>query len=299
MSSQSFQKFMQLMEGEREDLQKRCETLEGVRTSLKFFEGRYPVPDDVTVDSVDAGGVPAEWVSAPSARDDRIMLYIHGGCYISGSPRTVRECCARLSAASACKILSVDYRIAPENPYPAALDDVMNAYEWLLTSGHDAKNIVIAGESAGGGLTFATLMRIRDEGRLPMPALGVPISPWIDMTLQHESLKRNLGRDIATVEPLAMGAQLYVGDSDPKGPYVSPLFGELGALPPLLFQVGGGEVLLDDSIAIVHKAREAGVDVTFEVWPDMVHIWHWYAGHIEEGAEAIQAIGTYVNERMG
>jgi monoterpene epsilon-lactone hydrolase len=227
-----------------------------------------------------------------------VILYIHGGCYISGSPVTVRECCARLARAAAAKVLNVDYRLAPEHPFPAALDDVLAAYEWLLKTGYNASNIVIAGESAGGGLTIAALMKIRDDGRLPMPALGVPISPWVDMTLQHKSLKCNLSRDIASTVPLEIGARLYVGDSDPRGPYVSPLFGNLAGLPPMLIQVGGGEVLLDDGLAVAHEARRQGVDMTLEVWPEMVHVWHWYATEVDEGREAIESIGDFIKRRL-
>ncbi|MEM8987410.1 MAG: alpha/beta hydrolase [Pseudomonadota bacterium] len=298
MASESFRKLMASMDEAKEIRESLSQHLEGVRQLMATLDDRYPLPEDVTVTPVDAGGVPAEWVTAPSSRSERVLLYTHGGCYISGSPVTVRECCARLAIASDCKVLSVDYRLAPEHPFPAALDDVLLAYDWLLQSGYEANNIIIGGESAGGGLTIATLMKIRDDGRLPMPALGIPISPWIDMTMQHESLKRNVGRDIASTVPLEIGAKLYVADGDPQNPYVSPLFGELNGLPPLLIQVGGGEVLLDDGIAISHKARQAGVDVTLEVWPDMCHVWHWMASELDEGDEAIKAIGAFIKTRL-
>lgn len=298
MASESFRVFMERMDREADVRERFSNTLENVRLMMKSFDGRYPIPEDVVVSPVTIAGVPAEFVEAPGAQAGRVILYAHGGCYISGSPLTVREFCGRLSRAAHARVLSVDYRLAPEHPFPAAVDDLLTAYEWLLNEGIRSENVVIAGESAGGGLTFAALMRIRDDARLPMPALGVPISPWIDMTLTNATLTRNVGRDIASTVPLHLGAQHYVGSSDPRGSYVSPVFGDLRGLPPLLIQVGGGEVLLDDAIAIAHKAKLAGVDVTFEVWPDMCHVWHWFASELDEAREAISSIGAFINERL-
>jgi monoterpene epsilon-lactone hydrolase len=296
--SESFRAYMRMMDKYKEIRDRYSQSLEDVRLAIKSFDGHFPLASDIKVEPVDAGGVNAEWVTSSESRSERVILYTHGGCYISGSPLTVRECCSRVARAAEAKVLSLDYRLAPEHPFPAALDDVIAAYTWLLESGYQARNIVISGESAGGGLTFAALMKIRDDARLPMPALGVPISPWIDMTLQHKSLKCNVSRDIASTVPLEIGARLYVGSSDPRGPYVSPLFGDLAGLPPLLIQVGGGEVLLDDGIAIAHEARRQGVDMTLEVWPEMVHVWHWYATELDEGREAIESIGEFIKRRL-
>lgn len=296
--SESFQRYWRTREAEKPYRDMISDTMENVRRGIASFDNRYPLGDDITVTPVDAGGVPAEWVVAANARDERVILYIHGGCYISGGPSTVRECASRIGRASDARVLNIDYRLAPEHPFPAALDDTVAAYRWLLETGVEAKNVILCGESAGGGLTIAALMKIRDDGQLPMPALGVPISPWIDMTLDHKTLTTNVGRDIASTMPLHIGARMYVGDSDPKGPYVSPLFGDLTGLPPLLIQVGGGEVLLDDGIAIAHRARRQGVDVTFEVWPHQTHVWHWFATELEDAAQAIDAIGTYIKTRM-
>lgn len=296
--SESFQNYMRARDAEKDIREKFSQTLEHVRLSIASFDGRYPLGDDIAVTPVDSGGVRAEWVVPANAREERVILYIHGGCYVSGSPTTVRECASRIGRAADARVLNIDYRLAPEHPFPAALDDTLAVYRWLLTEGYDAKKIILAGESAGGGLTIAALMKIRDAGDLPMPALGVPISPWIDMTMDHKTLTTNVGRDIASTTPLFIGAKLYVGEGDPKGPYVSPLFGDLTGLPPLLIQVGGGEVLLDDGIAIAHKARREGVDVTFEVWPHQTHVWHWFATELEDAAQAIDAIGDYIKTRM-
>lgn len=296
VASASFRKLWADFESVAEVRERYSQTLEGVRMLMSSFDNRYPLPEGVQVEPVDAGGVPAEWVVAPEADPDRVLLYTHGGCYISGSPVTVRECCARLSRAAEARVLSVDYRLAPEHPYPAALDDTLAAYQWLLTSGYKAGNIVISGESAGGGLTIAALMKIRDSG-LEQPAAGVPVSPWIDMTLSGQTLTRNRGRDLASTSPLALGAEMYVGKGDPRDPYASPLFGDLANLPPMLIQVGGAEVLLDDGIAIAHKARQAGNDLTFEVWPEMIHVWHWFSSELDEGRQAIESIGRFVKAK--
>lgn len=298
MASTSFQTFMRKFEEVRPQVEAQSQTVEDVRSALAFFEGHYRLAEDVVVEAVDCNGVPAEWVSVAGSRTDRAILYIHGGCFISGSPVTVREFCSRLACAAGFRVLSVDYRLAPEHPFPAALDDVLTAYAWLVASGLKGEDIVIAGESAGGGLTFSALMQLRDTGELPMPALGVPISPWIDLSLGHKSLRTNVLRDVASTRPLHLGAEHYAAETDVRHPLISPLFGDLSGLPPLLIQVGGGEVLLDDALAIAHKARRQGVDVTLEVWPDMVHIWHWYASRIDEGAEAIAAIGAWIDRRM-
>lgn len=297
MASKSFRELMKQHDAVKEVRERFSKTIEHVRLSIASFDGRYPLAEDVTVTQVDAGGVPSEWVVSGDAIDDRVVLYIHGGCFISGSPKTVRECCARISKASRCRVLNIDYRLAPEHPYPAALDDCVTAYRWLLAEGYDPQRIAISGESAGGGLTISTLMRIRDDG-IPAPAAGIPVSPWTDMTLTNESLKRNVGRDLATTEPLFLGANAYVGESDPKHPYISPQFGDLSGLPPLLIQVGGAEVLLDDGIAIAHELRKAGNDLTLEVWPDMIHVWHWFATDLDEGREAIVSIGKFIDQHL-
>ncbi len=298
MPSQSFKNFMKVMEEEREVREKYSQSLKRIRLMMSAFDNRYPLAEDVQVEPVDNAPIGGEWIRVPESRAERVILYIHGGCYIAGSHVTVRECCSRIARASEATVFSLDYRLAPEHAAPAALDDVIAAYRWLLASGYDPKNIVISGESAGGGLTIAALTRLRDSGELPSPSAGIPISPWIDMTLSHKSLKTNIGRDFASVVPLEIGAQLYVADGDPKHPDVSPLYGELGGIPPLLIQVGGAEVLLDDGLAIAHKARMDGVDVTLQVWPDMVHVWHWFGSEFDEARDAIEAIGAFVKSRL-
>lgn len=254
------------------------------------------VPPDVKCEKVEAGGVPAEWIVAPGAAEDRVILYLHGGGYVMGSVNTHRAMVARISRAAKAKALSLDYRLAPEHPFPAAVDDATAAYRWLLAQGYKANKIVIAGDSAGGGLTLATLLALRDA-KTPLPAAAVPISAWSDMEGTGASVKTR-----AAVDPMVGSTSLsgmakhYVGNSDPKHPHLSPLHGDYRGLPPMLLQVGDAEILLDDSTRVAEKAKAAGVKVDLEVWPEMVHVWHVYAKLLPEAQQAIDRIGQYVQE---
>ncbi len=256
------------------------------------------IPEDVSVTPAIAGGVPAEWVAAPRVATERVLLYLHGGGYVIGSPATHRGVAASLSAAADCRVLSLDYRLAPENPYPAAVEDACAAYRWLLAEGVAPQKIALAGDSAGGGLTLATLIALRDAGDA-LPGAAVPISPWTDMQATGESMQTNLKND-PMVEPggLMGMAKMYLGNADPTQPTAAPLHGDFTGLPPLLIQVGALETLLDDATRVAAKARAAGVDVTLEVWPEMVHVWHLFAPMLPEGRAAIARIGEFLRLRI-
>ncbi len=255
------------------------------------------IPEDVVVTPVIADDVPAEWVAVPGADQNRVLLYFHGGGYVIGSPATHRGLVASLSRAAHCRVLSLDYRLAPENPYPAAVEDACAAYRWLLSEGFAPQKIALAGDSAGGGLTLAALLTLRDAGE-PMPGAAVPISPWTDMQATGDSMRTNVKSD-PMVEPggLMGMAKMYLGNADPTQPTAAPLHGNFAGLPPLLIQVGALETLLDDATRVADKARAAGVDVTLEVWPEMVHVWHLFAPMLPEGREAILRIGEFVTAR--
>ena len=243
--------------------------------------------------------MPSEWVAAPEADSTRAMLYLHGGGYVIGSIASHRELAARLSRATSSRVLVIDYRMAPENPFPAAVDDAVAAYRWMLANGFDSARITIAGDSAGGGLTVATLVALRDAG-VPLPALGVCISPWIDMEAIGESMTARAEIDpMVGREGLLDVAKMYLNGADPRSPLAAPLYADLTGLPPLLVQVGTSETLYDDSTRLAERARAAGVDVTFEPWDDMIHIWHFFAPILPEGQQAIERIGEYVRERIG
>ena len=254
------------------------------------------VAKDVTCEPVTAGGVKAEWIVAPGADPARVILYLHGGGYVMGSINTHRAMVARISRAAKAKALALDYRLAPEHPFPAAVDDATAAYRWLLAEGYKPNKIVISGDSAGGGLTLATLLALRDA-KTPLPAAAVPISAWSDMEGTGASVKTR-----AAVDPMVGSTSLsgmaknYVGNADPKNPLLSPLHGDYTGIPPMLIQVGDAEILLDDSTRVAEKAKAAGVKVDLEVWPEMVHVWHVYAKLLPEGQQAIDRIGQYVQE---
>jgi monoterpene epsilon-lactone hydrolase len=226
------------------------------------------------------------------------VLYLHGGGYVIGSPSSHRHLAAAIARAAGVQALLLDYRLAPEHPFPAALDDALAAYQWLQTQGVAANRIIVAGDSAGGGLTMATLLALRDR-KLPRPAGGVCISPWVDLTCSGASYATRASADpIVTREGIEMMAQAYVGNGDRKSPLVSPLFADLHDLPPLLIQVGSDEVLLDDSLVLGRRALAAGVSVKVEEWPTMVHVWHWFLPMLDEADRAVAGIGDFVRARI-
>lgn len=254
------------------------------------------VASDVKCEPIDAGGVKAEWIVPPGAASDRVVLYLHGGGYVMGSINTHRAMIARIARASQARALALDYRMAPEHPFPAAVEDSTAAYRWLLAQGYKPTKIAISGDSAGGGLTLATLLALRDAGT-PLPAAAAPISPWTDMEGTGASVKTRAAKDpmVGSASLLPM-ANMYVGNNNPKDPLASPLYGDYRGLPPLLIQVGDAEVLLDDSTRVAERAKAAGVKVDLEVWDDMVHVWHVFAKILPEGQQAIDKIGKFIVE---
>jgi acetyl esterase/lipase len=256
-------------------------------------------PAGTLVEAVDAGGVPAEWVVAAGVAGERTVLYLHGGAYQMGSPATLRHMIALLSAAAQARVLSVGYRLAPEHPFPAAVDDAAAAYRWLLGAGTDPRAVAFAGDSAGGGLALGTLVALRDAGA-PRPAAVAALSPWTDLALTGESLVTRAAADVM-IKPGSMAetAGIYLSGQDPRHPYASPLYADLRGLPPLLLHVGDAEVLLDDSTRLAARARAAGVEVTLEVWDEMPHVWHAFTGLLPEADQAIGRVGSWLRENSG
>ena len=272
-----------------------------------------PLADDVVVERVDvgggpeAGGVPCEWISVAESRDDRVLFYLHGGGYVMGSLETHRELTSRLARVMGARALSVDYRLAPEHPFPAAVADATTAYRWLLAEarlpslggqGVEPSRIVVAGDSAGGGLAVSCLVAIRDAEE-PMPSSVVCLSPWVDMEGTGESLKLVAKEGGIDPESLREMATLYVGEADPREPLASPIYADLTGLPPLLIQVSKAEGLYSDATRLAERARACGVETEMEAWEDMTHVWHFMAGLIPEGREAIEDIGRFVEKRLG
>jgi monoterpene epsilon-lactone hydrolase len=270
-------------------------TIEQMRAGMERVAER--VASDINCQPIDAGGVKAEWIIPPNAAPDRVILYFHGGGYVMGSINTHRAMVARIARASQARALALDYRLAPEHPFPAAVEDATAGYRWLLAQGYQPNKSAIAGDSAGGGLVLATLIALRDSN-IPLPACAIPISPWTDMEGTGASMKTNAGKDPMVAASgnggLFSMAKAYVGNADPKNPLASPLHANYQGLPPLLIQVGATETLLDDSTRVAEKARAAGVQVDLEVWDDMIHVWHVFAKLLPEGQQAIDRIGQYV-----
>jgi monoterpene epsilon-lactone hydrolase len=270
-------------------------SLEARRAGMERISER--VPSDVICEKVGANGVNAEWIAAPGASADRVVLYLHGGGYVLGSINTHRAVVSRIARASNARALAIDYRLAPEHPFPAAVDDAIASYRWLLAQGYKPNKIVVAGDSAGGGLTLAALLAIRDA-KLPMPAAAVPISPWTDLEGTGESVRTRASRDVmVTQENLAGSAKQYYGTHNPKDPLVSPVHADFRGLPPMLIHVGDAEILLDDATRVAKSAKAAGVNVELEVWDDMPHVWHVFAKILPEGQQAIDKIGKFVIAR--
>jgi monoterpene epsilon-lactone hydrolase len=274
------------------------DSYKGVRKMIDANVARIRLPPDIHVEPAVAGGVPGEWVTAPGSRGDRVVLYLHGGGYVAGSPATHRALTAALSRSARARVLALDYRLAPEHPFPAALDDACAAHEWLTGQGLSARQIAIGGDSAGGGLSTATMIRLRDEGK-QLPGAAFLLSPWTDLAATGESVRTKAALDPMLVGDIAAYGSFYVGPGgDPFHPLISPLHAELQGLPPLLIQVGTHEVLLDDSVRLATRVREAQGRVELEVWDGMIHVFQAFPGFLPEARRAIDRIGEFLRAEL-
>jgi monoterpene epsilon-lactone hydrolase len=257
----------------------------------------HPVPENVKIKSIDADGVSAEWQIVPNALKNKVILYIHGGGFILGSINSHRLLTVAIGIETKLQVLSINYRLAPENNFPAPLNDGVTAYKWLLSSGIKPENIVIMGDSAGGNLTLVTLLKLKKDG-IKLPAGAVMLSPIVDFTFSDESFLENAETDPMLADVGAFWwSYAYFKDADPKNPLISPLFGDLKGLPPLLFQASKCESLYSDSVRIVDKAKKAGVDVTLQTWDDMPHVFQGFGLEIlPEAKEAIKKIEEFIHK---
>ena len=269
---------------------------------LREIMGPRREPTDGAVQCVPwhLDGMDGEWVIAPGSDPDQRLLYLHGGGFVSGSGAYYLAMAARLSAAAGCAVLLPDYRLAPEHPFPAAIEDCIHAHEWLTASGPGgptpAQATFIAGDSAGGGLALATLLALRDR-HLPLPEAGIALSAFADMTLSGESLRSEEAFDpIMSPRCLPQFARLYLGDADARDPYASPVFADYTGIPPLLLQVGEHEIIRDDSVSAAARARADGVDATLEIWPGMFHVFPSHEPLLPEGRKAIEHIATFIQK---
>lgn len=268
------------------------------RARMDSLATYFPLADGTESQPATVGGIKGEWVAARRARRDAAVLYLHGGGYVTGSPASHRHLLGAISEMTGLAAFGADYRLAPENPFPAAVDDAVAAYKGLLDSGIPAERIAIMGDSAGGGLTIATLVAARDKG-LPMPACAVAISPWADLSQSGESFQTRKARDpMVGSEGLGEMAAAYLGGADAKTPLASPLYADLKGLPPLLIQVGTEETLYSDTTALKARAEEAGVDVSAESWGGMVHVWHIFHPILPEGRDAVARLASFVKNHI-
>jgi epsilon-lactone hydrolase len=274
-------------------------SVEAARWQLRLADRLVPHPPRGTETvSLDAGGVPAERVTTTASRHDRHVLYLHGGGYVAGWAGLCRDLTWRLATLCRACVLGIDYRLAPEHPFPAALDDAVAAYRWLLAQDADPKRIALMGDSAGGGLVLAALLRLRDEG-VELPAAAAVVSPWTDLALTGLSLRLNATADpVIPIELAPRLVDLCLAGADPRHPYASPLYGDPAGLPATLILVGGDEVLRDDAVRMADRMRAAGCDVEIEIWPHMWHVWYMCTRGLPEATAAIARIATFVTERL-
>ena len=265
-----------------------------MRQMMETLGTRFAPPDDAIAERIFVNGLPAEWVATPDADPSRAVLYLHGGGYVQGSPNTHRNLAHGLSRAANARVLVLDYRLAPEHPFPAALEDAVSAWRWLLSEGYAPATMAIAGDSAGGGLAVACQVQLRAYG-LPLPACSVCISPWVDLEGVGQSMTSKADVDaMVGKELLDWFADTYLQGAAARAPLASPIYADLQGLPNMLIQVGTAETLLDDAHRLEQIARQAGVGVELRIWDDMVHVWHLFAPILDEGAEAIAQAGTFI-----
>ncbi len=260
--------------------------------SIKILNNEK-IPGNVTIERINIGELSAEWIYVPEASEHKIYMTLFGGGYMIGNLESTRWIPYLLSKVTNYRCLNIGYRLAPEHPFPAALDDSIKAYQWLLAEDFDPNNIIIGGESAGGGLTMATLLKLK-ELKLPLSKAAVMMSPWVDLTVSGKSLETNYKYEPEMADGLKTIASLYAGGNSTKNPLISPVFADLGGLPPLLIQAGGIEALLDDSILLAERAKSAGVQVTLEVYEKMTHVFQEFGDLLSESKKAFNNIKKFI-----
>ncbi|WP_009478630.1 alpha/beta hydrolase [Rhodococcus sp. JVH1] len=275
-------------------------TVPKLRANFEKFAASFYNPPAAEFVRDNANGVDVEWTRVPGCDRSQVVLYLHGGGYSIGSIEGYRDFCARISEGSGSAVLSVGYRLAPEHRFPAALDDAVTAYRWLIDSGVHADRIVVAGDSAGGGLTVSMMVALRDAA-IALPAAAVCISPLTDLAHTGASvLEKAYADPIVTPEGSHSYAVRYLGEQgDPTDPLASPLYADLHSLPPVLIQCGTAEVLLDDSLRLARRIRDAGGSVDLDVWPEMIHIFPFFASKVPESQRALRYLTAFVAQAFG
>ncbi len=276
----------------------RAAELDQRRRDFDTRSQEYQVASDVTIEPVTANGVRAEWTATPDAARDSAILFLHGGGYVIGSLVSHRHMVSEMGRAARCRTLALDYRLAPEHPFPAPVEDTLAGYRFLLSQGLAPDRIALAGDSAGGGLVVAALVAIRNAG-LPQPVCGWCISPWVDMEAIGDSMIDKAATDPGVQKELLLElAGLYLGGADPRSPLAAPIYADLIGIAPLLIQVGSVETLLDDSVRLARVAGAADVFVDLQIWPEMIHVWHLFHPELTAGRRAIGVGGDFVRGMM-
>lgn len=255
------------------------------------------LPSGIGIEPVKENDITAEWISPPVVKSRKVMLYFHGGGNSQGSCLTHRKLTSHLAHYTCCRILLLDFPLAPENKYPVALLNCLQAYRWLITRGYFASDIILAGDSSGGGLVMSLLLMLKQNGE-PLPDSSVLFSPMTDFTLSGPSITRGKASDpLLCLEDLMMTVKYYCSDHERSIPLVSPLFGDLTGLPPVLIQVGSDELLLDDALRLSQYAQKAGVAVTLEIWDGLWHVFQSSVGKVPEAAQALQSVACFIRDR--
>lgn len=271
-------------------------TVEESREGFEAMMSMSPLPADIAIEEVMIEHMNADWVSMPQSDANRTILYLHGGGYVIGSNVGYREFASRLASALRARVLVINYRLAPENPFPAAVDDAVMAYRWLLDQGVDPAQLVVAGDSAGGGLTLATLVSLRDAG-VALPACATCFSPWVDLEGTGNSAQPGAVDDPMITSDALQGMTEAYAPNDKRNPLAAPLYADLGGLPPLLVFVGTREVLLDDTTRIVDNARAAGVDTTLHIGDGLIHVWQIF--DMPESRQSLEQMSEFAAKHLG
>jgi monoterpene epsilon-lactone hydrolase len=268
-------------------------TVQKFRDGFEKLMSRFHPAKDIEFSEIKVGELNGYWVHTPKSTRDRVILYFHGGGYISGSTYSIRDFLGRLSKATECDILSIDYRLAPEHPFPAAIEDAVASYRFLLNQKISPSNIIVGGDSAGANLTLVLLLKLM-ELNMPLPRAAICISPPVDATYPGKSVESNKRKDYITKFFMHLVTKEWLQGHDPKDPYVSPTYGNLKGMPPFLVHAGGKELFLDDIEHFVKKAQEMGVKIEYTCYKNMFHDWHLFGHLIPEAQEAIDEIGEFV-----
>ncbi len=257
------------------------------------------IPKDVTIADVEVDGIRAKWISPSHEKSGKIILHLHGGGYVTGGMDSHLMMCIPMAQTLKTKILLPEYRLAPEQPFPAAVDDAVKVYRWALTQGYQPQDIILSGDSAGGGLALATVLSLRDAGNL-LPAAVICMSPWTDLTFTGQSHITKAKADcVLLTDVLREWAACYAGTETPNNPLISPIYADFHNFPPLLIQVGSDEILLDDSRMLAEKVKADGVNVTLKVWDEMWHVWPALGDLLPESKKSFEEIGEFIDFLVG